>query len=105
MSQELVCEGNASIDREAQEFAPLITGADDSDGVASDAFVKSHPLGTAFHLMAWQRMIRDSFNYTPKHILARDEQGNICGVLPLFLIRSVVFGRMLVSTPQAAYGS
>jgi FemAB-related protein (PEP-CTERM system-associated) len=39
------------------------------------------------------------------HVVAHDsESGKIVGLLPLFLVRSRIFGRMLVSTPQAAYG-
>jgi FemAB-related protein (PEP-CTERM system-associated) len=77
---------------------------DVTDVAAWDKFVESHPYGTPFHLMAWQRLIQSSFGFTPKHIVARNSQGEICGVLPLFLVRSAIFGRMLVSTPQAAYG-
>jgi FemAB-related protein (PEP-CTERM system-associated) len=69
-----------------------------------DAFVKSHPDGSAFHLSAWQRMISTAFGHEPKHIVAKDSDGKITGVLPLFLVRSRIFGRLLVSTPQAAYG-
>src|SRR5205085_10032659 len=48
--------------------------------------------------------IQETFGHQPRHIVARDEQGSVVGVLPLFLVRSRLFGRMLVSTPQAAYG-
>ena len=34
----------------------------------------------------------------------KNRSGKIVGVLPLFLVRSRIFGRLLVSTPQAAYG-
>ncbi len=70
-----------------------------------DKFVESHPHGSPFHLTAWQRLIRASFGFEPKHIVARDlPGGDVVGLLPLFLVRSAIFGRMLVSTPQAAYG-
>jgi FemAB-related protein (PEP-CTERM system-associated) len=70
-----------------------------------DKFVESHPHGSAFHLTAWQRLIQNSFGFEPKHIAARNSpNGEISGILPLFLVRSAIFGRMLVSTPQAAYG-
>jgi hypothetical protein len=78
---------------------------DVSNAGAWDTFVMSHPQGSPFHLMAWQRLIRDTFGSEPKHIVARSSRsGEICGVLPLFLVRSLLFGRMLVSTPQAPYG-
>src|SRR6185369_192234 len=37
-------------------------------------------------------------------IVRTSPEGPIVGLLPLFLVRSRIFGRMLVSTPQAAYG-
>src|SRR5262245_59103957 len=55
--------------------------------------------------MAWQRMIRKTFGHEPMHLVAQlSHNGPIVGVLPLFLVRSRIFGRLLVSTPQAAYG-
>ena len=69
-----------------------------------DAYVKAHPDGTVFHLSQWQRFIGASFNHQPLHLACESPGGGIAGVLPLFLVRSRIFGRMLVSTPQAAYG-
>lgn len=70
-----------------------------------DGFIEAHSLGTPFHLMAWQRMIESSFGHEPKHLIVRSVAGGqLLGLLPLFLVRSRIFGRMLVSTPQAAYG-
>lgn len=70
-----------------------------------DGFVKAHPHGSLYHLAAWQNMIFEVFGHRPAHIVARDRQTNeIRGVLPLFYVRSRIFGRMLVSTPHAAYG-
>jgi len=54
--------------------------------------------------MAWQRMIRDTFGHQPCHLVAKTEADGLVGLLPLFLVRSRIFGRLLVSTPQAAYG-
>jgi FemAB-related protein (PEP-CTERM system-associated) len=69
-----------------------------------DSYVENHPHGSVFHLSSWQKMIQSSFNHYPLHLAAENENGKICGLLPLFLVRSRIFGRMLVSTPQAAYG-
>src|SRR5437588_157664 len=83
----------------------ILLGHEMPDAVAWDAFVFNHPNGSPFHLSAWQRLIHESFGYQAKHIVARSSSGGeICGVLPLFLVRSLLFGRMLISTPQAAYG-
>jgi FemAB-related protein (PEP-CTERM system-associated) len=76
------------------------------DSTASwDAFVEKHAAGSPFHLSAWQRLIENTFGHEPRHILARNlSDGEVVGVLPMFLVRSRIFGRMLVSTPHAAYG-
>jgi FemAB-related protein (PEP-CTERM system-associated) len=75
-------------------------------GDAWDNFVLAHPAGSPFHLSHWQRLITKSFPHKPKHLVAvAPGSGNtILGVLPLFLVRSRIFGSMIVSTPQAAYG-
>ena len=84
-------------DREVED---IVISHDVSSADSWDTFVKCHPQGSPFHLMAWQRMIHDSFHYKPEHIMARSPQGKILGVLPLFLVRSLLFGRMLISTPR-----
>src|SRR5262249_30873426 len=68
-----------------------------------DGFVRSHSAGSAFHLTAWQELIRETFGHQPLHLMATTPTG-VVGVLPLFLVRSRIFGRLLVSTPLAAYG-
>src|SRR5687767_1882907 len=68
-----------------------------------DEFVKKHSHGSPFHLTAWQRMIAKTFGHQQVHIVAQAAD-EIVGILPLFLVRSRLFGRVLVSTPQAAYG-
>ncbi len=69
-----------------------------------DDYIDAHPQGTVFHLSQWQKMIQSSFNHQPRHLLIREKNGRIRGILPLFLVSSRLFGRMLISTPQAAYG-
>jgi FemAB-related protein (PEP-CTERM system-associated) len=82
----------------------LINVGNQIDSTKWNAFVRAHPLGTPFHLMNWQSTIQNTFGHQPQHIVAQNEHGAVIGVLPLFLVRSRLFGRMLVSTPQAAYG-
>jgi FemAB-related protein (PEP-CTERM system-associated) len=75
------------------------------DAEAWDRFVERQRDGSPFHLMAWQRLIEGTFGHEAQHIVARRlPQGEIVGVLPMFLVRSRIFGRMLISTPHACYG-
>lgn len=70
-----------------------------------DRFVQVHPQGSPFYLKAWQNTVESAFKHEPLHLVAFDSStSEVVGILPLFLVRSALFGRMLVSTPQAAYG-
>jgi hypothetical protein len=73
------------------------------DGDAWDRFVRSSPDGTVFHLSAWKRIVTDVFRHTPHYLLAI-EGDEIRGALPLFEVRGLLTGRVLISTPYAAYG-
>src|SRR5262249_30083332 len=68
-----------------------------------DSFVMQHQQGTLFHLTVWQRIIARAFAYKPLYLAAVDE-GEIRGVLPLFLGANPLTGRTLISTPFAVYG-
>ncbi len=57
-----------------------------------DEFVNAHPAGTFFHLWAWRGIIASSFGYEPIYIFVH-ETGQVRGVLPLFLVKSLLFGR------------
>jgi FemAB-related protein (PEP-CTERM system-associated) len=86
------------------EGAKLYSLATDENNRKWDSYVDRHPHGSIFHSSRWQRMIESSFHHRPFHLICEDGMGNAVGILPLFLVRSRIFGRMLVSTPQAAYG-
>ena len=60
-------------------------------------------MGSPFHLTAWRDTLRENFDYQPKYRVAVGG-GRIVGVLPLFLVDSIVTGAVLISTPFAVYG-
>ena len=68
-----------------------------------DAFVLHHPEGTLFHLLGWMDAVAETFSHQPVYLIARRE-GKVCGVLPLFVVRSWLAGTLLVSVPYAVYG-
>ena len=70
---------------------------------AWDAFVRAHPMGGPFHLPAWKRAIEESFGYRPYCLAAYGADG-LRAVLPLFLVKNFLMGRVLLSTPFAVYG-
>ncbi len=74
-----------------------------SDRAQWDRFVRAHPSGSPFHLMAWHDTLCSIFGYRPEYRLAV-ENGEIVGVLPMFIVDNFVTGKVLISTPFAVYG-
>ena len=68
-----------------------------------EAYARSRAQGTLFHRMFWKRIIEDTFGFESCYLLAQDQAG-ICGILPLFHVRSMFAGNALISTPFSVYG-
>jgi FemAB-related protein (PEP-CTERM system-associated) len=68
-----------------------------------DDFILAHPEGTFFHLLKWREIISRCFGHEPFYLYAEDN-GSVVGVLPLFLVKSVLFGKSLVTVPLGVYG-
>ncbi|ETX09178.1 MAG: hypothetical protein ETSY2_01020, partial [Candidatus Entotheonella gemina] len=73
------------------------------DAQVWDAYVHSAPEGTVCHLYGWREVIERAYRHRTFY-LAATHQGHLCGLLPLALIRSRLFGRHLVSMPYMDYG-
>ena len=76
---------------------------DDHGEPAWDAFVAAHPDATFFHRAAWRRVIAAAFGQRPHYLMA-ERDGAVVGVLPLVHMRSLLFGRALISLPFCVYG-
>lgn len=63
-----------------------------------DAFVRAHSVATPFHLTAWQRAVAIGCGQRAHCLIAERANGAIAGILPLTEIRSMLFGRALVSS-------
>ncbi len=74
-----------------------------TETVEWDAFVRSAPGGSPFHLLAWKRTVESTFGHRPYYLMALRGNG-IEGVLPLFEIRGLLGGRGLISVPYGVYG-
>lgn len=68
-----------------------------------DGYVRRAPAAGFFHLAGWRRAVERSFGHRAHYLTAR-RGGEIAGVLPLFEMRSLLFGRALVSLPFAIGG-
>jgi FemAB-related protein (PEP-CTERM system-associated) len=69
-----------------------------------DQLVRQSPGWTHFHLYGWREVIDRTFGHECAYLAARDAHGTLVGVLPLVHVRSVLFGRFLVSMPFVSYG-
>jgi FemAB-related protein (PEP-CTERM system-associated) len=68
-----------------------------------DQFVETCEEATFFHRAGWKSVIESTTGHTPYYIYA-EQDGQICGILPLVEVKSLLFGHSLVSTPFCVYG-
>lgn len=73
------------------------------DPVVWDSFVESMPEASNYHRWTWRQAIEDTFGHKAYYLAAGDGSA-VKGVLPLFWIKSRVFGQSLVSVPFFSYG-
>jgi FemAB-related protein (PEP-CTERM system-associated) len=72
-----------------------------SDAARWEKFVRECPEATFFHRIGWKSILEDCFGHRT-HYLVAERSSRIVGVLPLAEVRSVLFGRALVSLPFCA---
>ena len=82
---------------------PDVRAWTESDEAAWDAYVRAHPRATFFHQTGWKRVLEKTFSYRAVYRAAWRE-GRVCGVLPLFVCRSVRGRKGLYSLPHTVYG-
>ncbi len=68
-----------------------------------DEYAFKHPDSTFYHLIGWKKVVENNYGHEPIYISAK-EDNKLCGILPLFLMRSKIFGNKLVSVPFGPYG-
>ena len=66
-------------------------------------YVIDHPESTIFHTVEWKEVVEEIFGH-PSVYLYVEKEGTIHGILPLFLIKSFLFGTFLTSVAFAVYG-
>ena len=87
----------------ALETADSANGGNGSESEWDD-FAASQVGYTHFHRLGWRRVIEKVFGHDCTYLAARDDDGNLIGILPLVQVRSLVFGNYLVSMPFVNYG-
>lgn len=54
---------------------------------------------TIYHTPEWKQFLEKTFNYKPRYLFAKDDVGDLVGMLPLFEVRSKLTGNRLSSVP------
>lgn len=89
--------------RSANTGAARVRTLEDGEEALWDEFVSHCETATFFHRAGWRRVIERAFGHRC-HFLMAERDGQVCGVLPLARIRSMLFGDALISLPFCAYG-
>lgn len=69
-----------------------------------DSFGRTQAGWTAFHRCGWRDVVGRTFGHECIFLCARDQEGELAGILPLVRVRSALFGHYLVSMPFVSYG-
>ncbi|NAT10292.1 FemAB family PEP-CTERM system-associated protein [ANME-1 cluster archaeon AG-394-G06] len=69
-----------------------------------DEFVKTNNNTTFYHQIGWKKVVEETYGHKPYYLFAENDVGDVVGVLPMFLIKNIFFGKRLVSVPFAPYG-
>lgn len=73
---------------------------DDIDGWNEHVAESDHT--TLYHLAEWQKIVEQTFGHPTYYVYARQHE-RIVGLLPLVFLKSLVFGRFLISLPFFNY--
>ena len=66
-------------------------------------FVEASNQASLAHALGWRNVVEKTYHHVPFYLMATDGP-EIAGILPLFLIRSPFFGRLLATAPYLSYG-
>src|SRR5687768_14282466 len=80
-----------------------IEAATATDGSQWNDFLQQHPQGSYYHLFEWSDINAKALKNPSFNLIARDG-ARVRGVLPLTLVASPLFGRVLCSMPFVNYG-
>jgi len=65
-------------------------------------FVRRNTSAILYQQIGWRNVVERTYGHKSYYLFA-EEDGQVVGILPLFLINSRIFGRRLVSVPFAPY--
>ena len=68
-----------------------------------DEYVLNNSFSTGYHLFSWKNVIEKTFKHKTFYFSAKKDS-KIVGILPLVLMKSILFGKFLISLPYLNYG-
>ena len=69
---------------------------------AWNRYVQESDMTTLYHLAGWKRVLEKTFGHATYYLYAR-KNGHIMGLLPLVFLKSMLFGKFMVSLPFFNY--
>jgi hypothetical protein len=70
----------------------------ETDTAAWSDFASRRPEANLYHTLQWRDLVIEVFGHQPVYLLAELE-GNVCGALPMFLVKARLLGSKLISMP------
>ncbi len=74
----------------------IVTELDEQNRAAWDSFVEHSPDGLPHHLSGWRDVLRETYGYDTHFLLAKQGE-QVMGVLPLFIVRSILVGSSAIT--------
>jgi len=77
----------------------------EQDAAAWDAYIRKHPHASVYHCCAFKNAVERTYGHATAYLAAFDDaSGEMIGALPLFLVKSMLFGKSAVSLGFCDYG-
>lgn len=77
--------------------------ANNNDQYIWDDYVNKHSDSNICHLFSWKKVVENSYKHQSYYLMVKEKEV-VKGILPLFFINSIIFGKQLVSMPFLSYG-
>ena len=85
----------------AQSVSISVLGDEVSDW---NTYVSSNAAASIYHRAEWRELAKKCYGLESLYLVARDDDGTVVGILPLFRLKSLAFGDYLVSMPYFMRG-
>ncbi len=85
-----------------------VRAVEDRDEAAWDRFLTTRSVAHHAYAWSWKKILPEVFGHRPFYLLAEKQTApdtrEVVGILPMFLLKSLLFGRALISVPYLNAG-